>query len=233
MKGHSFMSENANATKENNTANIELEPHRMNPESSKSANTNTTSNETAENTKAEQRIQHSILTDKELADLMMSNIIQFGRYSLELEEKREQSLINQSSQMITAFSVFSVAIFTLLPVIVPLNVISNAKLFLCVGAVTFLLVTSLVLALIVQWRYKYVTMKDVDEFFDCVYKEQQNYTSQHQFDSQWQVQISQIHKSKKKINDKRASFIKASMVVFFVSVGLLVLSASQIIFSII
>ena len=43
------------------------------------------------------------------SELKIKNALNFGRFSLELEEKREQSIITQSSHMLTAFSLFSAA----------------------------------------------------------------------------------------------------------------------------
>ena len=53
--------------------------------------------------KENQNQKHNAKSQEELADLMMDNIVQFGKFSYELEDKREQSLINQSNQMLTAF----------------------------------------------------------------------------------------------------------------------------------
>jgi len=159
-----------------------------------------------------------------IAELMMKNIKEFGLFSYELEEKREQSLLNQSTQMVTAFSVFSLAVFTILPIIKDIPRLSFTKLLFCAGIVTLFLLISLIFAVLVQWRFKYLTMQGVDEFYRSVYNEQENYMTQPQFDTQWKEQIQQIHKSKKDINDKRASWIKVSMIFFFLSIVVLVLS---------
>ncbi len=168
--------------------------------------------------------------EQNMADLMMSNVKEFGKFSYELEEKREQSLINQSIQMVTAFSVFSISIYTILPVLKNIPGLSFAKLLFCVGVLIFLLLTSLILAVLVQWRYKYSTMQNIEEFYKSVYEEHGCYQTQAQFDIQWKEQIKQIHISKKALNDKRAKLIKASMVMFFAAIGTMVLSTLALIF---
>ena len=45
------------------------------------------------------------------------NVLELSKLSYEAEEKREQSLINQSSQMATAFSFISAVILMLFPII--------------------------------------------------------------------------------------------------------------------
>ncbi len=42
---------------------------------------------------------------QKLAELMMKNILELGRFSYNFQEKREESLINQSGRMLTAYSV--------------------------------------------------------------------------------------------------------------------------------
>lgn len=50
--------------------------------------------------------------------LRLKNAVEFGRFSFELEEKREQSIIQQSSQIITAFSIASAAVLMAVPIII-------------------------------------------------------------------------------------------------------------------
>jgi len=164
-------------------------------------------------------------SEQKQAELMMKNIVELGKYSYDLEEKREQSLITQSSQMLTAFSIFSAVLFVILPIIIETKTVSVWKLLFSAGIISVFLLASLVLALIAQWRFKYSTMQDVQVFYDRVNAEFQNYASQVQFDVQWKEQLLSIHASKKKNNDKRAKLVIASMVVFLISIGLLLASA--------
>ena len=163
-------------------------------------------------------------SEQKQAELMMKNIVEFGKYSYDLEEKREESLIKQSSQMLTAFSIFSAVLFTVLKIIIDIKVVSVWRLLFCAGVVSLFLVSSLVLALMAQWRFKYSTMQDVKVFYDRVNEEFQNYTSQVQFDVQWKEQLISIHSSKKKNNDKRAKLVIASMVVFVSAIGIVLAS---------
>ena len=47
--------------------------------------------------------------DEKRANLRAHNVLEMGKFSYELEEKREQSLITQSGQMLTTFSIASAA----------------------------------------------------------------------------------------------------------------------------
>ncbi|MDR0307485.1 MAG: hypothetical protein LBI42_11700 [Chitinispirillales bacterium] len=168
---------------------------------------------------------------EKVAELMMKNVVDFGKFSFELEEKREQSLINQSSQMITAFSVFTIALYTLLPVLIScLNISIVPKMLFSVGIISTLLLISLLLALLAQWRYKYSTMQIIDEFYNRVYQEHTNYKTQAQFYILWKDQIQDIHKSKKINNDKRVKLVKWSIYVFLISMGTVIVSIIALIF---
>ena len=167
-----------------------------------------------------------------LANLMMKNIVDFGRYSFELEEKREQSLLNQSTQMLTAFSVFSVALLMILPVIIDINNELTGRLLFCTVIVSLPLVTSLILALLAQWRYKQDTLRDIEVFYNEINDNHKDYQAQVQFDFQWKEQFRQVHNSKKGVNDKRVKLIIASMIMFFIAIGAVLLSFIGIVFSI-
>ena len=50
--------------------------------------------------------------------LRMGNVKDFAKFSYELEEKREQSIVNQTGQMLTAFSVTSATILMAVPILI-------------------------------------------------------------------------------------------------------------------
>ena len=50
--------------------------------------------------------------NEDLDALRMKNVFEFGKFSFELEEKREQGILNQSGQMLTAFSLFLILSLT-------------------------------------------------------------------------------------------------------------------------
>ena len=76
------------------------------------------------------------------------------------------------------------------------------------------LIISLVLAIIAQWRFQYQTMLNATEFED-------QYNGRPDYDWQWICQLSSVQNSKKKNNDKRVFLVKASMICFLISVGIL------------
>lgn len=158
-------------------------------------------------------------------NLKAHNVVEFGRFSYELEDKREQSILAQASQMMTAFSVCSAVLLMGLPVLLEYLKIPDAKLLVAAAICLLPLMASLLLALIAQWRFKYQTMQPIGTFQKEIENAPESYQYQAQYDCQWIYQISSLHESKKKNNDLRVRLLIASMICFIISMGILVLSA--------
>ena len=153
--------------------------------------------------------------------LRTKNIADFARFSFELEEKREQSLISQSGQMLTVFSVVSAALLMAVPILIDYTCVPKNKILIAAGIVLTFLLASMVLAVLSQWRFKYATMLNGEELLQKVEKDINNHIYQSQFDYQWIDQLTDIQTSKKKNNDKRYMLVHASMITFLTAIGLL------------
>ena len=102
------------------------------------------------------------LTQDELITLQFRYIKELSQLKYEAEEKREQNLIQQSSQMQTVFSFMTAAIFMAVPICVEFRGILSLEFFLISISITVMfLIASLVLASIAQWRWKTKTIPDV------------------------------------------------------------------------
>ena len=158
--------------------------------------------------------------------LRLSNAVAFGRFSFELEEKREQSLIAQSGHMLTAISLYSAALIMILPLVSNLSCINKS--YLCGAAATIFcpLIVGFICILLAQWRYKYHTPIDGKSFLDAFESDASNgfYKTQSDFDYQLIEQLHTTQSSKKRVNDIRLRFIKAAMISFLISIGFLIIA---------
>ncbi len=177
-----------------------------------------------------QEEKQSIIVDEvpnpqsvEQITLRLKNIVEFAKFSYELEDKREQSLINQSGQMLTAFSVASAALLMAVPIILEHTCVSKQLVLVSAGITLALMVLSMVFAVISQWRFQYTTMMTGEELLQKVEADMDNHVYQSQYDYQWIDQLKEIQVSKKKNNDKRYRLIHASMIVFFAAVTNLII----------
>ena len=95
--------------------------------------------------------------------LLTKNVVEFAKFSYELEEKREQSLLNQSGHLLTLFSVSSAVLFTAVPVLLSYTNFDKGRILLFSGISLTILLVSMLLAVISQWRFRYETMMNGEE----------------------------------------------------------------------
>lgn len=155
--------------------------------------------------------------------LRKHNIVELGKFSYDLEEKREQSILAQANQMMTAFSIYSAALLMALPILIDQTAIPHSRLLIASIHLFLPLIISLVLAVLAQWRFSYQTMKTAKEFQKEINANTDKYQYQAQYDEQWINQINAIHISKKKNNNLRVNLIIASMACFMCSACLLLI----------
>lgn len=168
--------------------------------------------------------KESDLKNFEMEELKMKNVVEFGRFSFELEEKREQSIISQSNQMLTGFSICSAALLMAIPIMCDETNVPHTQLLIASGFVFFFLIISLVLAVIAQWRFEYQSMICAEDFEIAINKEADIYQSQKQYNDQWVFQLTAIQRSKQQVNDRRVKLVIASMTCFLTAVGIFLLT---------
>lgn len=156
--------------------------------------------------------------------LALENIVSFGRYSFELEQIRGENIIRQAGEMLTAFSVFSAALLMAIPILIAHTDIDKMKLLIWIGIAAIPLISSLCLAIIAQWRFKYQSMQNAEQFRAIIYKTIKKYTSQDQYYLQWIDQLTSMHESIEKNNNRRVLLVKISMSCFLFSIFIIVLS---------
>lgn len=141
--------------------------------------------------------------------------------------KREQNLIQQSSQMQTAFSFMTAAVFAATAICIEYRGKLTLNFFLiAVSVVAFLLIVSLLLASLAQWRWKTEAFPDILDMKDTVVNdpEWEKLTIKYHQINQWIDLVGKVQKKKAKINDRRVKLIMASMICFYLSIGSIVIS---------
>lgn len=87
------------------------------------------------------------------------NAFEYAKLAYEQEEKREDSLVNQATQMTTYFSFVSVLVLMIIPLIVFKGSTISHKYIAIVSVISLtLLFASMILAVIAQWRFKYQSL---------------------------------------------------------------------------
>ena len=140
---------------------------------------------------------------------MKTEVIKMGRFSFELEEKREQSLILQSGYMLTGFSIISVMLLAVIPVLLDYTTLPSKIVFIFLGFSLFFLICSLLFAIAAQWRYEYAGLGDVESIYFLMKCE-----SVFAINSWWLKNINEIFITKNRLNEKRARLMKISTISF-------------------
>lgn len=155
------------------------------------------------------------------------HIKELSQLKYEAEEKREQSLIQQASQMQTVFSFITAAVFMAVPVCMQYRGELSLKFFfLSTSFITTFILLSLIFASIAQWRWKTKSFPDIDVIKKSVIEnpEWEKTLCEYNRIDQWIDLVAIVQKEKAKLNDRRVVLIMISMICFFCSVATIAIS---------
>ena len=162
-------------------------------------------------------------TDEKKAVDLLKHIKELAQLKYDSEEKREQGLIQQSSQMQTAFSFVSVAVLMILPIFITERGNISISFFIWAGSFIILpLLASLVIACLAQWRWKTRAFPDIDILYDFIDEKFDEAEKESQRLKQWIGLVKEVQKEKSRLNNRRVKLIMASMLCFYASIGLCV-----------
>jgi Flp pilus assembly protein TadB len=162
--------------------------------------------------------------NEEIAVSLFKHVKEIAQMKYDNELRREDSLIQQSGHMQTAFSFMTAALFMAAPVIVD----NRGKLSFCFLLAVFstivaALLASLILASLVQWRYKKKDIDNVSEIEKDVAKNWEYSKTEAQQLKRWVMLMGELQQSKAVLNERRVKFIMASMISFFVSIAFVII----------
>ena len=161
--------------------------------------------------------------EEQAVDLYMY-VKELGTLKYEAELRREDSLIQQSSHMQTAFSFMSAALFMAAPILIDNrgNQLSLNFFFAAFSSIVFFLLASLVAASLAQRRVlrrTFMSIPDIEAFVSSTYKQTLKRSAQLK---QWVQVVGDAQVGLQKVNEKRVMLIRISMGSFLGSIGLIV-----------
>ena len=161
--------------------------------------------------------------EEQAVDLYMY-VKELGTLKYEAELRREDSLIQQSSHMQTAFSFMSAALFMAAPILIDNrgNQLSLNFFFAAFSSIVFFLLASLVAASLAQRRVlrrTFMSIPDIEAFVSSTYKQTLKRSAQLK---QWMQVVGDVQVGLQKVNEKRVMLIRISMGSFLGSIGLIV-----------
>lgn len=149
---------------------------------------------------------------------------ELGTLKYEAELRREDSLIQQSSHMQTAFSFMSAALFMAAPILIDNrgNQLSLDYFFAALSSIVFCLLVSLITASLAQRRVlkrTFMSIPEIEDFVSSTYKQTLKRSAQLK---QWVQVVGDVQVSLQEVNEKRVKLIRISMEFFFGSICLIV-----------
>lgn len=165
--------------------------------------------------------------DDELITSQYRHIKELSKLKYDAEERREQNLIQQSSQMQTVFSFMTAAIFMAVPICIEYRGKLSPEFFLLtVSIIVMFLVASLLLASIAQWRWKTKTFPDIADIKNEIVNnpEWEALTVEYNQIDQWVDIVGKVQAKKAALNDRRVKLIMASMICFYCAILSLAIS---------
>lgn len=157
------------------------------------------------------------------AIVLYSHVKELGILKYKAELKREDSLIQQSSHMQTAFAFMSAAIFMVVPIILAYRGSLSLRFFvLSISSIILFLLISLMTASAAQFRRKFDDLPDIEKIERHIEDNWKSVLNKSQQLKQYVDLLGRVQKSKAKGNDRRVLFIRISMWNFMISLGLVV-----------
>ena len=151
--------------------------------------------------------------------ILYTHVKEIALFKYDAEQRREDSLIQQSSHMQTAFSFVSAAVFMVTPVIIQYRGVLSLDFFLmAVSSVIFFLMISLVTASAAQFRQKLEGLPDIKVLKNHINDNWETTLAKSQQLKQFVELFGKVQESKAKGNDKRVLLIRLSMWSFMASI---------------
>lgn len=155
-----------------------------------------------------------------LPEILYSYIADFDKEIYANEERREDSLIQQATNMQTAFSFVSAAVFMLAPIVIEYRGKLPLEFFLIAFAlISGLLLACLFCATMAQRRSKRNSFPTAKDFQGLVETDYTDFEAKSQREKYIAETYKELHESLASSSEKRVFWIQWSMRVFFITLG--------------
>lgn len=140
----------------------------------------------------------------------------------ESEEAREHSIVEQAGRMQAAFSFVIAALLLFAQILVSKNALSTLFLLSSFSSITFFLLLCLLFATFAQWRVKRSLWPPISTLENKVISEYYNFETEAQRSKYLLETYDRICVDHEKANNKRVFWLRMSMMMFCVALGLIV-----------
>ena len=110
------------------------------------------------------------------------------------------------------------------PILEYVNRIPKKFIFVVLSAVLVIIMISLVLLIIAQWRYVYQTFPLPNVIYDNIKNDFDNYKKKEVQCDNYVNLLNEIQKCKKENNDKRGKYIRVASILLLISIAIIIIS---------
>ena len=162
--------------------------------------------------------------EEKIKEDITEHIKELAKLKYESEMRREDSLINQASQMQTAFSFTSAALFMVAAIAVDYKEPwSYNFLILIFSTITIALIISLVLATVAQRRMEREDFSHIEDIKDFVLENYEESLTKAQRNIQWIDMVGKVEKDLSRVNNNKVILIRWSIIWFYIAIILSVI----------
>lgn len=159
----------------------------------------------------------------ESADYLKDLHYRIGNMSLELVQRRYDSLLSSASHIMSCVSILSIALVTLLPQLInSLDYPLRCLTIVFASIIFFLLFCSLFLSLFSRFRFGYKILNSPSSLASYLKSTKEQYGSIDEYGEFYCNCLNDSYCSIQKINNKISSAIKLSTIILMISIGLIV-----------
>lgn len=158
-----------------------------------------------------EKIEETPCEDTEAPPNLLSQLcVDLGNKSLEMVENRYQSLLSATSHLMTCISIVSVALFSLLPVLLNALPVWSRLIAMSYFAIFAVLVAALVLVLVARYRFQYDIPQSPGKLVDFVVDHRQEFKDSAEIGQFYGRCLEDSYSSMQERNDRISSLTKAS-----------------------
>lgn len=162
-----------------------------------------------------------------LQDIPRQIFGEIAHFTYDVELKRQESILTQSSNMLVFISLISAAFCTILPSAFSLFEKQKIELLVlcCISAlISILLLSSLIIILLAQWRFSYKTTPNIIEVKRCLEKANNDYKIENLSAEYVENSVPEMLITLKEENDLRCKFVIASMILMLMTLVVFIAS---------
>ena len=156
-----------------------------------------------------------------LEDAQLQFLAENAKYAYKLERERELSIISQTERLVLAKTLVITVLFAALPTLLSEFNNCSSIIWLLTTMVSIVTLVGLVLTILSQWRYKYISLPDPKDLKTNIVKVSSIELLKTAESTYYEEYVSNMYESLSENNNRRCKLLNIAMGFFLVSLVIL------------